>query len=40
MEGGQGGGQTPSTGLRHPSLRKVPESDARSVCIRACVRTE
>ena len=24
--------QTPSTGLRHPSWRKVPESDARSVC--------
>ena len=23
--------QTPSTGLRHPSLRKMPESDARSV---------
>ena len=22
--------QTPSTGLRHPSLRKMPESDARS----------
>jgi len=25
------GDQTPSTGLRHPSRRKVPESDARSV---------
>ena len=23
--------QTPSTGLRHPSWRKVPQSDARSV---------
>ena len=28
-EQGQGQGQTPSTGLRHPS--KVPESGARSV---------
>ena len=23
--------QTPSTGLRHPSFKEVPESDARSV---------
>ena len=28
--------QTPSTGLRHPSFSKVPESDARSVrCVHA-----
>ena len=32
LQGGQGFGETPSTGLRHPSSwRKVPESDARSV---------
>ena len=29
---GEGRGQSPSTGLRHPSFkRKVPESDAGSV---------
>ena len=28
---GLGTNQTPSTGLRHPSFRTVPESDARSV---------
>ena len=27
----QSPGQTPSTGLRHPSFNKVPESGARSV---------
>ena len=33
MSQGQSVVQTPSTGLRHPSFKKVPESDAWSVSV-------
>ena len=31
--------QTPSTGLRHPSFNKVPETDARQ-CVNVCVKLQ